>query len=1067
MALLIRITNGDESNPIVLEDASEIILYERFKDKSNIRFTLPPNDPKIKSIGIENLYTKLWECWDTATNERLDHGPIHNVSESDSNNLEITGPGKAQFLEDIISSKRTYFYPINRLLDDLRYENLSIAPATTAWAVGNDSPSNINVIDATVNSAPIATGPFLVSAMQVGPTDTFDQEKFNGLSKKTAINAIDDLDPSYDFGANKPKNTWYTTNYYWAGSNNSDTLIVDLGKTFKVAKVSLLFPWWGGPATTSNRTYDWALFYSRDDEANPLSPDRIIGKPHAYIYPSHYEPEDWYSWFRPPFPNKLVTSPHNEIYVYATASGYEPWQYLAGTGNPIEARHIMVDIPYVYAWYGSIWDDANPTNRWNYQCNPSFVPGYPALVTPPDLRYGNYSYYDSGGIGTGWTSKKGLMTGKTFSSSAIDARGDCRASLVEVGVYREIFKRKKITNHVLRQIQHDNRQITYQHTPDATETRTINKSGTNYRYFEPGTFFKSVVLNYTTGSSLYDKFYKNDCSSCYGKFSFGLLDQNNSMIKYSTELSKTFSNVTVNLPAFTKHIIIKPGNSSTVVTSVDAWHGKMDGLSFGGSYAYTHKAGDTAIVHFRGTSFIWWSTVPAGSDAGQVKIEIRSKPDGSNWGAWSTIVDSLTLPVGVAAYKVWEIPLNSGILVENTVYEIKITTLNSGFVSIDGFGGYWESEYSEINEDHEKVRMSSPNNFKQIYNEKLSNASAYKLNKTGSSLSYTFKGDRVLLKMAKGPNNGRVKIWITRGYRPYDALDAVVNIPGGNTDGSLVLDMETGTSRGHVIPQAVVFDSKNYFADGLPWGTYTISLCLERIEKKKIPANEATDEDFVNTCDKCRITSSKTQVTIVKPLYIDGFGAHEETGISLKFVNENQFKQLQTVCDSLHMDWEITTKDELNVVPRIGTDYNIIIKEGHDVLVRKQIVRDASVVATHLLSYAGDVNGEPIYNVLEDKYNSAIMGRTVTRTYDYKNLTDYITLAGAQRIELEKRRRKPEYRIMVTLANTDYGLKNGDTFRLKAKDFDERVQVIAKSSGQSVSEGRYYELECVKWVPMI
>jgi hypothetical protein len=95
------------------------------------------------------------------------------------------------------------------------------------------------------------------------------------------------------------------------------------------------------------------------------------------------------------------------------------------------------------------------------------------------------------------------------------------------------------------------------------------------------------------------------------------------------------------------------------------------------------------------------------------------------------------------------------------------------------------------------------------------------------------------------------------------------------------------------------------------------------------------------------------------------------------------------------------------------------------------------------------------------------MGRTVTRTYDYKNLTDYITLAGAQRIELEKRRRKPEYRIMVTLANTDYGLKNGDTFRLKAKDFDERVQVIAKSSGQSVSEGRYYELECVKWVPMI
>ena len=109
-----------------------------------------------------------------------------------------------------------------------------------------------------------------------------------------------------------------------------------------------------------------------------------------------------------------------------------------------------------------------------------------------------------------------------------------------------------------------------------------------------------------------------------------------------------------------------------------------------------------------------------------------------------------------------------------------------------------------------------------------------------------------------------------------------------------------------------------------------------------------------------------------------------------------------------------------------------------------------------------DIEGLPLYTVVEDKESKELLGRTIQRPYDeYRSVADYFTLIGASRTELRKRR-QPERRITV-ITTSSQGLIPGDTFIVKTPELEERVRAITISRSQNSGSGTDYTMECTLW----
>src|SRR6185369_15062443 len=187
-----------------LERADEIELFRAVNSSDEGgRFTLPANDPKISYIN----YTKWWEIW--KDNRRKNYGPLHEISEG-SEVWSFSGPGRSQKLEDLIMTKHTFYYPINRFLDDLRWENIATEPRTTTYVYG-----------------------------YANQPETSDP-KYYGLSKKTGNNIIDDIEVLSISDKRQP--TFHVTDSFWSGTSRADGITVNLGYRADISRVSLLFP---------------------------------------------------------------------------------------------------------------------------------------------------------------------------------------------------------------------------------------------------------------------------------------------------------------------------------------------------------------------------------------------------------------------------------------------------------------------------------------------------------------------------------------------------------------------------------------------------------------------------------------------------------------------------------------------------------------------------------------------------------------------------------------------------------------------------------------------------------
>jgi hypothetical protein len=185
------------------------------------------------------------------------------------------------------------------------------------------------------------------------------------------------------------------------------------------------------------------------------------------------------------------------------------------------------------------------------------------------------------------------------------------------------------------------------------------------------------------------------------------------------------------------------------------------------------------------------------------------------------------------------------------------------------------------------------------------------------------------------------------------------------------------------------------------------------------------------------------------------------TGVSAKFINTSYLDILKSSAAALRLEWDITERG-LKVVPRLGTDTDVIMAEGRGTTIRIDEVQDISKIATMLIATGADIEGLPLFTVVEDKESKELFGRTIQRPYDeYRNVGDYFTLVGASRTEL-RRRREPERRI--TVITTDLrGLVPGDTFIVKTPELEKRVRAITIARTQTSSVGTEYTMECEVW----
>jgi hypothetical protein len=1014
--LQVRITDSDGSNAIILDRAKNVSISTVINSSDEgADFEIAKNDSKAEVLNPDTTgYTKFWEVWDTKTNTRKNFGPITSITENGPD-WKVEGGGRSSLLLDFYKSKKTFYESIESIIDDLRYEDLAIQPRTSAWIHSQASPTS-------------AKGIIEDQVFHDGVSVEHD-ETFYGLSRSTKELAIDGDNGRFRPGHIEPSVTYYTTDSYWTGTGPIDSLIVDLGDTHEVAKIKVLFPWWGGNHRRTNRSYDYSLAYAVDDEAPALVVSGLGTVGPFHIIDSFTD-------------NRTVTMPDHqmEFYIGSDQDGIGPnlntHYVVQGQPGPILARYIRTRIFDIHAWYGAFYDDDAAVDGYNYQCDPEYVNG------------------DSPGI----NKVTGIMTGKTINDRAITNANDCNASIVELGIFKKIMDADVVKPLAKQRIDNNSPQITYAHTAQPEETYTSENAGITYRRFEPGSTFRRFAVSWSGANTSRNKFYKKDCSNCYPDgYNFAVLDQNNSMVFHTDNASG--STGIHKSAAYTKHLIMR-GSTAATVTYCDAWPARLDQLSWGASYSYTRVTGDTAIVHFKGQSFVWYATVPTDETGATVQIEIRSRPDGGAWTGWSTLNAGLALASGINSENVFEITYESGYFQPDTVYEIKLTNLG-GYCSVDSFEGFWEGSFTDYNEDSKRIRHSQPANMMQIYDKRFTGGSIYKWNKR-STVSMPFEGDRVIVTSAKGRNHGTLKVLIykyTIAAAQYDpGLASHVMIPGGNADGSI--DANLGLSkRATEIPSAVIFDSNDY-PDLLPWDKYVIVVHLDELDTYSATLSDIQSSNFVYRCSNC--SPPKGSITTNKWVYLDGFGVHESVGLSISFENESHLEILKSVAEAIQVEWAVGA-DGIRLEPRIGTDTDIVLREGQNTLVDYEVVNDVSQMASMLISTGADIDGLPLYTISEQKSTRDRLGRTVTRVQDFRSVADYFQLVGLSRTEL-KRRAYPEKRISVTHIADDLALNSGDSFLLYTRKMGNlRVRINRIEIQESSSSGRTYNLECVRW----
>jgi hypothetical protein len=892
-------------NQIILENADDISLIKsvNFSDES-ISFSLPQNDPKISEIN----FLRWWECWDTETNTRKNFGPIDTIEKPTGENWKISGPGRSAILRDVYKTVQTFYYPIDQFIDDLRYENIAAEPRTSV------------LIDAHSDS------------------------DFYGLSKRTKDDVIDENIGYISPGRETPSQGAIRADQYWAGTDRSDWVTVDLGETYKIARSRILLPWWGANTSSWNRTYDWRYRYSNDNTSFTTIFDTNVPTVRPLGFATIPATRGW----------SLYTG---ETGVDSTRA------YTIIDDETIGARYWQVNIGNTYARM-AVYDGnsfaSNWIDEWDWQCG------------------GSNQIHDGNTYNQVYRKSPPMP-----QTDKLRPENDCNASVVEIEIDKKVINRAHIPSLYYQQINNDNRQITYTHSAEPSETFDAGSS----RKFEPGTLFRRVTLS--ASCDVYDQF-------------------NNEIADGAT---------TFITPANSRYILMK-GDPDVVVTDVDTWQGKLDPLSFNANYSYSTVKFDTAILHFRGVSLKWYITVPPAVTAGIVSIELREwiKSGAQHWGPWTVLESGLTLPTGVSAYKVWEIPYEDGTLKDETVYELRIVNLNGGYVSIDSFAGYWSASFSELNEDDPRFYQRFPNDIIQEYGEYYSFGSIYKY---PTSIAFTvgeltFFGDRVIVYAAKGPGSGSIKL----GLVGFD-------IPGGDDDGGISINL----NQTKWLYQAIIFDSKDHFPN-LPWQWHTL-----RIRQR---------DDSPG------------------PMYLDGAAIHASNGLSVKFANPTTHLDiLKSTIEALGMEADLTEAG-LNLEPRLGRITDIVMQEGEEITININNTEDISKVATMLQITGANIDGLPLSAVVEDKNTKKRFGRTIQRGYDLNNVADYFSLIGAGRTELIKRK-TPERRISVSYVGPEI-ISHGDSFIAKKRDGTEfQVRAMSITRNQSASSGTTYEIDCAIW----
>lgn len=1024
MALQLRITNADGTDPIILENVKNKSYFKTVSSSDEgVSFTIAKNAPKADVLNPDvDGYKKFWEVWDTKTNERLNYGPITTITESDGD-WKIDGSGRSSLLLDFIKTKKTFYASIGSIVDDLRYENIAIEPRTTTLA----------------GEMPITGTRATVLGVNVEPNS-----QYYGLSQQTKDNVIDDDTGIIRPGQIEPSNTYFSTTSYWAGMSTADTHLIDLGDNYDISKILVTLPYWGGKERKGNRAYEFSLDYANDYEGSVTHyKNRKFGPFHEF-----YTTES----------DRLIMGPGATSYYFGTTlSGtsidYPVYYVKQDQEGPVNMRYLRTRIHDVHAWYGGVFDDLPPNDGYRFQCDPTYESGdYPWIVGD----------------------EVGIMEGSVISDRVLEPQNDCFASIVEIGIYKEVLAKDTIKPLALQRIDNNNLQITYSHVPDTLDVETTEEG---FKKYEPGGFFRNFRITWQGASNNYNIFYGDDCANCYPDgFNFGIVDQYNNLI-YSSD-STSGNDVEIKAAAYTSSILTK-GSSNVSVNFVDSWPSVVDPLSWGGSYSYTTEANDWAAVHFRGQSFKWYATIPATATPAEVRIEIRHKEiprviagtpgnpahwDVERWSSWTTLESNYQLPNNISSELVYEITYESGDLLENTVYEIKITNLDGGYCSIDSIEGYWSGSMTSYNEDSKRLNISAPERFIQIYDRRFSGGSMYKWN-TNSFLNFNFEGDRVIVYSAKGHNHGKISIGLlrTEGKPIYDNYPNVNNIqiPGGDSNGRLVVDLDTG-QRGNEITQAIIFDSNDVFPDGLPWDTYMLGVYLLPADIETFTTTDPNQFDnFVDRCSDC-ITPVGEAASVNKFVYLDGISTHERVGLSVAFENETHLDILKSISEAIQSEWEITEQG-IRLEPRIGVDTDEVLREGQNTLVRWNLVNDTTKIASMLVSNGADIEGLPLFAITEDKETRADLGRTVMRKEDFRNIADYFQLIGLSRTSLRKRK-VPEKRISVTHIAEELSLNEGDSFILYTKKQGPlRVRLMRKDRSESSSSGTTFELECIKW----
>lgn len=1003
--LQVRISEIDGSSPVIIDRAANKKYSESINlSTGGLSFDLAKNDPKAEVLNpYTDGYTRRWEVWETDTNEMLDFGPIHQIDDGGAV-WKVAGPGRAGFLMDFYKSKKTFYTPISELIEDLSFENVAIQPRASTLVPELTTSANQTAV--------------------FGDTVIIN-DKYHALSKQTKDNVIDDDNGRILPGQIEPPNTFYSSDTFWSGMSKADTHIIDLGAVYEIRKVVHVFPDWGGPRRSRGRAFDFEISIATDTGTTIEVQDREFG--------------DFTAIYTSPVPNREILGP--------TYAGFQTVYIGNNNGSievsdspldlpPVDVRYIRTAISNVYSWHGTNFDEDPPIDLWEYECNPDYVQGsIPSIPGKARMK-------------------------EPINDRTLEPANDCHASIIEVGAYKEIIPLDNVKYLALQRIDNNNRQIRYTYNPVAGKTFTTDSG---YRKFEPGSLFRKMRLTWSGAGTAYTKFFDDDCDGCFPDgFNLGIMDQNNSLVLATDSTSGTEFGVT--LPATTKHVLIK-GASNATVTWCDAWPARTDAFSWGGSYSFNEIVDDAFVVHFRGQSFRWYATVPANKTGAEVTVQIRSKT-GSTWTSYSTL-STFTLPSDISSQPVFEITYESGTLQPNTTYEIRVNNNDGNFCSIDSIEGYWEASMTEYNEDSSRIFIAYPEKIKQIYDKRFSNGSMYKWDEYNWFV-FGWVGDRVIITSAKGRNHGRANIAIldkTIGNIYDPDVPGIVPIPGGNPDGTLTVDLDTGT-RGNEVPQYIVFDSADYFPDGLPWAHYTIGFYLLNSNIETYTSNTADIEfdSFVPRCKDCTPPTGDA-ITVNKPIFFDGIYAHERIGLSVQFDNETHLDILRSVIEVLQVE-ATAGANGLSVEPRIGQDTNIMLREGENLLVNNDITNDLSQMATMLVSSGADIDGLPLFTITENKNTRRRLGRTIMRQQDFRSVADYMQLVGLSRSELE-RRAYPQKRIRVTHIGSHLSLGKGDSFLLWTKKLGAAIRVRIETKEIDESSGRVFHLECITWPQIV